>query len=208
MSMQEHNSNWNSVPQANRRGRRAAAARARSRRRRPYGSYKASIERRAVLAAGMVLEKGWTAKHAASVMCVSPTYVGLVRHLDEDGRHRLLVGDLTLAQLHRERRQHLAERRCKERDDEIERAGLEALMREGREEAAQRVDDVLDAVALDRVIEGIVDRFGAKPLLSDLDLVLSRQGRDIVALVTDLFGAERVWRALDRITAPLAEAAE
>jgi hypothetical protein len=83
-----------------------------SRQLRRRGSYRFSIGRRAAVAAGMVLENGWTAQQAAGLLCVNPIYVGLARHLGANDRLRLARGELKLSDVYKDHRRRLAERRA------------------------------------------------------------------------------------------------
>jgi hypothetical protein len=78
--------------------------------RRPWGSYRAPLERRAAAAATMIEDHGWRPKKAAGLFGVCPTYVGLARQLSDADRWRLDHGELKLAVLWREYRRRLAER--------------------------------------------------------------------------------------------------
>ena len=117
------NATYTSSPQPNK-----------SRPRRPYGSYKLPIERRAVVAAGLAEQNGWPTRQTAGLLCVSRTYVDLVRHLDKSERVKLARGELKLARLHKERLQQLAERRAKR-----QAAEREAKVQAEREEQAHRI---------------------------------------------------------------------
>jgi hypothetical protein len=146
------------------------ATRARQPRRR-RGSYRFPIGRRAAVAAGMVLENGWTAQQAAGLLGVCPTYVGLARHLGADDRLRLARGELKLSDVYKDHLRHLAESRA-------QRLAEERAARMQAERAAQvrAVDDVLERVGLDRVVGRIVEHHGPEPLLEELDVALQRRG--------------------------------
>jgi hypothetical protein len=165
--------------------------------RQAYGSYQLPIERRAVIAAGMVRENGWTRRQAAGHFCVNPAYVGLVARLGEDERLKLVRGELTLSALYHGDRQRLApERRAKR-------------LAAKREEQTRRINRVLDRVGLDRVMQQIVCRFGFRSPLEELDTIARRTGRDIIEIVIDDdVGAGWAARVLDRLTAPQRVAAE
>jgi hypothetical protein len=103
--------------------------------------YQLPIERRAIIAAGMVREHDWTVRQASGLMCVNPGYVALVKRLDESDHYKLIRSELTLALLWRNYRRDLAERRAKlaaehnapPTDDDVDRIvtklGPERVMR-------------------------------------------------------------------------------
>jgi hypothetical protein len=171
--------------------------------RRPYGSYRFSIERRAVVAAGLAETNGWPTRQTAGLLCVSRTYVDLVRRLDEDKRVKLDRGELKLAQVHKEHLQRLAERR-------VERlaAEREAKVQAEREEQDRAIDAVLDHVGIDRLMERIVCRFGFEAPLEELDFLSRRTSRDFVEIIIATLGSERAMRALDPLPAPHSVAAK
>jgi hypothetical protein len=51
-----------------------------------------TIEQRAAVAVGMIVENGWTVKQVAGLLCVNPMYVALARDLSEEDRLRLSRG--------------------------------------------------------------------------------------------------------------------
>jgi hypothetical protein len=73
-----------------------AAAR-QSRRRRPTS--RLSIERRAILAAGVVERSKLSAQKVGDLFCVNERYISAVRRLSEADRSRLLRGEITLSDL-------------------------------------------------------------------------------------------------------------
>jgi hypothetical protein len=75
--------------------------------------YQLPIERRAIVAAGMVREHNWTQRQAAGLCCVNAGYVGLVQRLNEADQYKLIRGELTLARLWKDYRRRLAERKAK-----------------------------------------------------------------------------------------------
>ena len=77
------------------------------------GSYPFPLESRAIFAATMVRDNGWSQKRAAGYFVVNAAYVGLVGRLDEDERIKLARGEVTLSQLWGQYRRDLAERRAK-----------------------------------------------------------------------------------------------
>jgi hypothetical protein len=152
--------------------------------RRPYGSYQFSIERRAVVAVGTAEQNGWPTKQAAGLFSVCPAYVDLVRRLGADDRLRLVRGELRLAQLHKDYRQRLAERRAQRL----------AAKREAEAQAERE--------ALNRTIDSLVGHFGVGGLFQALDVNLQRQGQDIIQVVIDSVGADRAVGAFDKLTQP------
>ena len=80
--------------------------------RRPWGSYIYSTERRAVAAARMVRENGWTRKQAAGHFSVNAGYIGLALRLGDEDRVRLERRELKLSHLWRDYVRALAERRA------------------------------------------------------------------------------------------------
>jgi hypothetical protein len=167
------------------------------RRRRRRGNYCSSLERRAAVAAGMIEHDGWTARQAAGLVCVNPSYVSIVRHLGADDRLRVARGELKLSALYKDYRQRLAKRRAQRLADE-RAAKVQA------ERAAQvaAVDGVLESVGLDCVVGRIVERHGPRQLLEELDVALQRRGQDLAGLVVNVCPADRLMAALDMITAP------
>jgi hypothetical protein len=165
--------------------------------RQAYGSYQLPIERRAVVAAGMVKQNGWTQKQAAGLLCVNPGYVGLVRRLNDEDRLKLARRELKLARLWKDYRHDLAERRAK-----LLAAEREAQMKAEREEQARVIHACLDRVGLDRLMEQIVCRFGFEAPLEELDILSRRTSRDFVEIIIATLGSERAMRALDQLTAP------
>jgi hypothetical protein len=90
--------------------------------RRRRNSYRASIERRAAMAAGMIKESGWSIRQAAGAFCVNAAYLGLARQLNDDDRLKLARGELKLSALWRNYRQRLAESRaCEAADARLDR---------------------------------------------------------------------------------------
>jgi hypothetical protein len=156
-----------------------------------------SIERRAVVAAGMVRESGWTAQQAAGLCCVNPTYVGLARQVSDEDRLKLARGELRLARLWKDYRRDLAERQAKRLAAE-----REAQMKAEREEQARVIHACLDRVGLDRLMEQIVCRFGFEAPCEELDILSRRTSRDFVEIIIATLGSERAMRALDQLTAP------
>jgi hypothetical protein len=170
--------------------------RGRGLKRRPYGSYKLSIERRAVVAAGLAEQNGWPTRQTAGLLCVSQTYVNLVRRLDKSERVKLTRGELKLARLHKEHLQQLAERRAQRLAAE-----REAKVQAEREEQARAVDTVLETVSIDRVVERIVAHFGPEPLLEELDILLQRNGRDLSQLILRVCDREKLGNRARRVRA-------
>ena len=154
--------------------------------------YHLPIERRAAVAAGMILQNGWTQKQAAGLLCVNPAYVGLVQRLDDVVRLKLARGELKLAPIWKAYRASLAERRAQRLAAE-----REAQVKAEREEQVRAVDTVLETVSFDRVVERIIGRFGAEPLLEELDILLQRNGRDLSQLILRVCDRERVMRVFD-----------
>jgi hypothetical protein len=199
---------------------RNSAPQARRRRRAFYTNL--SIERRAVVAAGMVRESGWTAQQAAGLCCVNPTYVSLVRQLSDADRVKLTCGELRLAQLWRDYRRRLAERRAQrlaaerearvqaEREARVqaEREAREARVQAQHEAQTRELDSLFDCVGVDRVIDCFVGHYGLGGAFQALDVNLQQHGRDIVEVVMCSLGPERAMRALDKLTQPHAVAAE
>jgi hypothetical protein len=192
--------------------RHTATRQARRRRRAFYTNL--SIERRAVVAVGMVRENGWTAQQAAGLCCVNPTYISLARQLSDADRVKLTCGELRLAQLWRDYRRRLAERRAQrlaaERETRVqaEREALEAQVRAQHEAQARELDSLFDCVGVDRVIDRFVGHYGLGGAFQALDVNLQQHGRDIVEVVIGSVGPERAMRALDQLTAPQRVAAE
>ena len=83
------NANGNATPRAVRQPRRRG------------GGYRRSLEHRAAAAADMVIENGWSARRAAGLFCVHPSYVGLARQLSDTDRLLLAHDELKLAGLWR-----------------------------------------------------------------------------------------------------------
>jgi hypothetical protein len=189
------------VPQSASKTRRDRRAQ-QSRRRRRY-RHCLPIERRAAIAAGMIKQNGWTAKQAAGVFCVNPTYVGLAQHLNDVDRLRLARGELRLSQLHKEHQQRLAERRAQRLAAE-----REAKVQAEREAQIRAVDAILQTVGFDRVVDRIVTHFGPEPLLKELDVSLQRSGRDLGGIIARVIEPNRIMRVLDQLTQPTAIAAE
>jgi hypothetical protein len=171
--------------------------------RQAYGSYQLPIKRRAVVAAGMVKQNGWTQKQAAGLLCVNPGYVGLVGRLNDEDLLKLSRRELKLSRLWKDYRRGLAERRTKRLA--VER---EAQVRAERKAQVRAVDTVLETVSFDRVVERIMAHFGPEPLLEELDILLQRNGRDLSQLILRVCDRERVMRVFDAVTAPQAVAAE
>jgi hypothetical protein len=173
------------------------------RRRRGGGGYCFPIGCRAAYAADMVKERGWSAKRAAALFCVSPTYLGLALKLGVDDQGRLARGELKLSDLHKDNLRRLFERRARRLAEE--RA---ARVQAERARAVAAVDGVLESVGLDCVVDRIVSRNGPRELLEELDVALQRRGQDLPALVVAVCRPDRVMGALDLLTAPHAVAAE
>ena len=165
--------------------------------------YQLPIAARAVLAAKMVSEHGWSQRQAAGLMCVPPCYVALVGRLNESDHWKLIRGELRLAPLWRDYRRGLAERRAQrlvaERKAEVKAA---------REEQDRMIDTVLQTVAFDRVVDRAVTQFGPEPLLEELDVALQRSGRDLGQVLTRVIEPDRIMRVLDQLTTPQLVAAE
>lgn len=158
--------------------------------RRPYGSYRHTIESRAVRAVDLV-ESGVSIKEVAAALCVCPFYVRLACNLSIADLLRLDSGELTLAEVARDYRQRLAERRAQR-----EQAERDELQREA--EAAHELHAEWEAE------QGRVKRFAngnATPTLSD----------DVVENFVTEVGVDRVSRVVEKLTQPefpFAEAAE
>jgi hypothetical protein len=165
--------------------------------RQAYGSYQHPIERRAVVAAGMVREHNWTQRQAAGLCCVNAGYVGLVQRLNDEDRLRLSRSEIKLSHLWKNYRRDLAERRAKRLAAE-----REAQMQAEREAQTREIDRLFDCVGVDRVIDRFVDRFGRGCLFRVLDVNLQRHCQDIVEVVINSVGAERAMRTLDQLTQP------
>jgi hypothetical protein len=191
---------------------RSPARQPRRRRRAFYTNL--SIERRAVVAAGMVKENGWTAQQAAGLCCVNPTYVSLARHLSDEDRLKLARSELKLSHLWKDYRRDLAERRAKrlaaerEAQAQAEREAREALVQAEHEAQTRELDGLFANVGVDRVIDCFLDHYGLGGAFQALDVNLQRHGRDIVEVVMCSVGPERAMRVLDNITAPQRVAAE
>ena len=148
------------------------------------------------------------------MLCVSRTYVDLVRHLDKSERVKLDRGELRLAQVHKEHLRRLAERRAQrqaELDAQIrEEQFLRApLLYEEYEAQYREIRELFARVGVDRAIDCLVDHCGGLGGLSQaLDINLRRQGRDVVEAVINSVGSERVMCALNRTAAPQRIAAE
>jgi hypothetical protein len=112
--------------------------------RKRYGSYKASVSLRALMAAEKAERTGCSNKEAGSLHCVNPAYVGLVRGLGYDSREKVRTGELTLARICKAYRQNLAERRKQRRLAELE---LEAQVKAERKAEQERVRVVSEAAA-------------------------------------------------------------
>jgi hypothetical protein len=182
--------------------------------RQAYGSYQHPIERRAVVAAGMIKQNGWTQKQASGLLCVNPGYVGLVRRLNDEDLLKLSRRELKLSHLWKNYRRDLAERRAKrlaaERGAQVqaECEAREALVRAQHEAQTRELDSLFDCVGVDRVIDRFVGHYGLGGAFQALDVNLQRHGRDIVEVVLCSVGPERAMRALDKLTQPHAVAAE
>jgi hypothetical protein len=151
----------------------------------------------------MAEENGWSTKHAASLHCVNPTYVALVRHLGAEDRLKLVRGELKLARLYKDYQQRLAERRAQRRQAEFE-----AEVHTARQVELEAISACLDQVSLTRFLEQALARYGRADVLEELDVLFRRHGQDIVVVVIDVFGSERVMCTLDRATTPASIAAE
>jgi hypothetical protein len=77
-----------------------------------YGSYKAPIEARAAVAVDLIELVGCSVQEVAAALCVNPTYVRPACNLSVGDLSQLANGELTLAQVARDYRQRLAERRA------------------------------------------------------------------------------------------------
>jgi hypothetical protein len=110
--------------------------------RQAYGSYQLPIERRAVVAAGMVREHNWTQRQAAGLCCVNAGYVGLVQRLNDEDRLRLSRSEIKLSHLWKNYRRGLAERRA-----ERLAAEREAQAQAERKAQVRAVDTVLGTSA-------------------------------------------------------------
>jgi hypothetical protein len=152
---------------------------------------------RAVVGVELIKERGWTANGAASVVCVNPAYIGLARRLGEDELEQLITGELTLAQINKEYRQRLAERRAQRRQAEHE-----AQVYAARKAEAQAIEALLDEVPIGHLLDRVVGRFAWPSLLEELDAQLRQRGSSLAELVVKVQGAEQVMGALDRLTAP------
>jgi hypothetical protein len=171
--------------------------------RRTYGAYRYPLERRAVVAAGMAEQNGWPTKQAAGLFAVNATYVDLVRHLDAGERGKVARGELKLAQLYKNYQQRLAERRAQRLAVE-----QEAQEQAARQAELETVHACLDQVGLTCLVDQIVARFSEAALVDCFDLVLERRGRDLVQVVINFVGADRVMRSLDQLATPHSVAAE
>ena len=79
---------------------------------RQASTYRLPIERRAVVAAGMIEQNGWTQRQAAGLCCVNPAYVGVVRRLTGEDRAKLARREIKLSHVWRDYRRGLAEQRA------------------------------------------------------------------------------------------------
>jgi hypothetical protein len=157
-------------------------------------AYRLPIERRAVVAAGMVREHNWSQRQAAGLCCVNPAYVSVAQRLSDDDRVKLARGELKLSRLWKNHLRELAEQRAQERAELIERAE--------REEQARDIQACIDRVGLARLIEQIVARFGYELPLHELDVLSHRTNRDFAEIVIEALGADRVLRVVDKLTSP------
>jgi tRNA U54 and U55 pseudouridine synthase Pus10 len=156
----------------------------------------------------MIVANGWTAKQAAGLLCVNPTYVGLARRLNADDRLRLARGQLRLAALYQDHPQRLAEHRAQRLAAE-----REAQVKAEREEQFREIDHALDCCVGNydgtvSFVDGFIERHGPRMLFEALDVNLQRRGLDIIEVAINTIGAERAMRALDAVTAPQRVAAE
>jgi hypothetical protein len=174
----------------NRRDRRARQSRRRRR-------YQLPIERRAVVAAGMIKQNGWTLQQASGLLCVNPGYVALVKGLNESDHHKLIRGEIRLSDLWRDYRRGLTERRAQRQAEE-----REARVQAEREEQVRAVDNVLESVGFDHIVDRAVAHFGPELLIEELDLCLQRSGRDLGQVITRVIEPDRILRMLDNITTP------
>jgi hypothetical protein len=145
---------------------------------------------------------GWRNKMAGrpnkslGLFAVNPAYVNLVRHLSEEDRVKLARGELKLAHLHKEHVRRLAERRAQRLAAE-----REAEVHAARQAELQAIHACLDQVSLTRLLEQVVARYGGVDALEELDVLFQRRGSNIVDLIISTYGAERVLRSLDGVTA-------
>jgi hypothetical protein len=169
--------------------------------RRPAGqaSYRLPIERRAVVAAGMIEENGWSQRQAAGLCCVNPAYVSLVQHLNSEDRVKLARREIRLSHLWKNYRRDLAARKAERLAAEHKAKG---------EERARVADGCLDRVGFQCIFEQIVCRWDFDLPLQVLDLLARRANRDFVEIIIETLGADRVMQALDQFTAPQRIAAE
>jgi hypothetical protein len=126
--------------------------------RRPHGSYKAPIATRAVAAAVTAEENNWSTRETSALFGVCPPYVGTVRSADEDTRKKLLTGEMTLAQLHKQRLQQRAEQRAQRRAEE-EREAEQWIARQAQAQT-RRIDLLINDVGFKPVIDRIIERLG------------------------------------------------
>jgi hypothetical protein len=154
------------------------------------------------MAVQWIKEAGWTAKQAASVFCVSRTYIAIALRLSDADRLRLANDKLKLAALNRDYCRRLAE----DRDQRLWREA-EELQREAQ---VQAVEDYFEEVELDRLLDRVVALYRPEPLIKELEVALQRHGHDLSQLVVSVSrsGPEGLMAALDAATAPHAIAAE
>jgi hypothetical protein len=138
--------NGGATPQPQKLGTTApTAAPKRRTRRKPWGSYRATIEQRAAAAALLTRHLHWSVKQAASVCCVNKNYIWLARRLSPADQYRLSHNRLALTELEHDYRRQLAERRTQRspEGDSPTDAGLDELI--GRY-GAERIMAALDRV--------------------------------------------------------------
>ena len=170
----------------------------RRRRRRRGDGYRAPISRVwTAIGADMCIKYGWSVRRAAAVFCSNPSYIGRAKSLSATDRARLARGELRIAELWKDYRRRLDERRAQRLAAE-----REAKVRAEREAQTRAIDGLLASVGIDRIVDRIINAFGPEPLLEELDVCLRRSGRDLGQLVVTVSGPDRVLHALDSITAP------
>jgi hypothetical protein len=129
---------------------------------------------RALAAADTADQTGRSTKDMASLFTVCPGYVDLVRHLDEDGRRKLVQGEVTLAQLRKEHLQRRAEQRVQQRAAE-EREAQQWAAQQAQAQTRQ-IDLLIGDIGFDPVIDRLIDRLGPEFAFDALNERLRQRG--------------------------------
>ena len=154
----------------------------RRRPRKPWGSYRSTIEERALRAA-QAIEQGVSRKRAAATFCVCPTYVDIARSLSAEDRLRLGTGEIKLSHVWR-----LKQRRFAERRSEL-----------AAKQAAERPVQVHSAHGY---VDHLVSQHGPEPIVELLRYHLQRRGLSLAEIVGTVCGHDALMTALDAATRP------